>query len=117
MKGVQEWLLFYFKSPQTTPALPRTRYFIQLKKLKNTLRHLWGEESITHLGQRILRVFINSSRVPQHVSRGLNDRAMAALSPLFLQGAAGASPNPKVPNRAGEIQKIHPNDLTCQSLW
>jgi len=51
MKGVQEWLSFYFKSPQTAPGLyPEHDLFIQLKKLKNTLRYLRGEELITHLG-------------------------------------------------------------------
>ncbi|MFN6962654.1 MAG: inositol-3-phosphate synthase [Pyrinomonadaceae bacterium] len=51
MKGVQEWLSFYFKAPQTAPGLyPEHDLFIQLKKLKNTLRHMMGEELITHLG-------------------------------------------------------------------
>ena len=50
-KGVQEWLSFYFKSPMTAPGLyPEHDLFIQLMKLKNTLRHLKGEELITHLG-------------------------------------------------------------------
>ena len=52
MKGVQEWLSFYFKSPQTAPGLyPEHDLFIQLMKLKNTLRHLRGEALITHLGR------------------------------------------------------------------
>ena len=51
MKGVQEWLSFYFKAPQTAPGLyPEHDIFIQLMKLKNTLRHLRGEDLITHLG-------------------------------------------------------------------
>ena len=51
MRGVQEWLSFYFKAPQTAPGLyPEHDIFIQLMKLKNTLRHLKGEELITHLG-------------------------------------------------------------------
>jgi myo-inositol-1-phosphate synthase len=51
MKGIQEWLSFYFKSPQTAPGLyPEHDLFIQLMKLKNTLRHLKGEDLITHLG-------------------------------------------------------------------
>ncbi len=51
MKGVQEWLSFYFKSPMTAPTLyPEHDVFIQLMKLKNTLRHLRGEDLITHLG-------------------------------------------------------------------
>ena len=49
--GIQEWLSFYFKSPITPPGLyPEHDLFIQLMKLKNTLRHLKGEELITHLG-------------------------------------------------------------------
>ncbi len=52
LKGVQEWLSFYFKAPQTAPGLyPEHDIFIQLKKLKNTLRHLKGEDLITHLGR------------------------------------------------------------------
>jgi len=51
MSGVQEWLSFYFKSPQTAPGLyPEHDVFIQSMKLKNTLRHLKGEDLITHLG-------------------------------------------------------------------
>jgi len=51
MKGIQEWLSFYFKSPMCAPKLyPEHDLFIQLMKLKNTLRHLRGEELITHLG-------------------------------------------------------------------
>lgn len=50
--GVQEWLSFYFKAPQTAPGLyPEHDLFIQLKKLKNTLRYMMGEELITHLGR------------------------------------------------------------------
>ncbi|MGD1156707.1 MAG: inositol-3-phosphate synthase [Terriglobia bacterium] len=50
-KGIQEWLSFYFKSPMCAPHLyPEHDLFIQLMKLKNTLRHLRGEELITHLG-------------------------------------------------------------------
>jgi myo-inositol-1-phosphate synthase len=51
MKGIQEWLSFYFKSPMTAPGLyPEHDLFIQLMKLKNTLRYLRDEELITHLG-------------------------------------------------------------------
>jgi len=50
-KGIQEWLSFYFKSPMTAEGLyPEHDLFIQLMKLKNTLRWLVGEEPITHLG-------------------------------------------------------------------
>ena len=52
LSGVQEWLSFYFKSPIHAPNLyPEHDLFIQLMKLKNTLRFLRGEELITHLGQ------------------------------------------------------------------
>ncbi|HYW67250.1 MAG TPA: inositol-3-phosphate synthase [Candidatus Dormibacteraeota bacterium] len=52
MRGVQEWLSFYFKSPMTAPELyPEHDLFIQLMKLKNTLRWMMGEDLITHLGQ------------------------------------------------------------------
>ena len=51
MTGIQEWLSFYFKSPQCAPNLyPEHDLFIQSMKLKNTLRYLMGEEQITHLG-------------------------------------------------------------------
>lgn len=51
MSGIQEWLSFYFKSPQVKPGLyPEHDLFIQLKKLKNTLRWIAGEDAITHLG-------------------------------------------------------------------
>ncbi|HKF17484.1 MAG TPA: inositol-3-phosphate synthase [Candidatus Dormibacteraeota bacterium] len=51
MRGIQEWLSFYFKSPQHAPSIyPEHDLFIQQTKLKNTLRWLMGEEPITHLG-------------------------------------------------------------------
>jgi myo-inositol-1-phosphate synthase len=51
MKGIQEWLSFYFKSPMCAPELyPEHDLFIQLMKLKNTLRFIKGEDLITHLG-------------------------------------------------------------------
>ena len=50
-RGVQEWLSFYFKSPQTAPGLYAEHdLFIQQTKLKNTLRHWMGADLITHLG-------------------------------------------------------------------
>ncbi|MCE2454895.1 MAG: inositol-3-phosphate synthase [Gemmatimonadetes bacterium] len=52
LSGIQEWLSFYFKSPQTAPGLyPEHDIFIQHRKLKNTLRWMMGEEMITHLGR------------------------------------------------------------------
>src|ERR1044071_3935291 len=52
MSGIQEWLSFYFKSPMHAPSVyPEHDLFIQLMKLKNTLRHMMGEELITHLGR------------------------------------------------------------------
>ncbi len=51
MRGVQEWLSFYFKAPMTAPGLYAEHdIFIQLMKLKNTLRWMRGEQLITHLG-------------------------------------------------------------------
>jgi len=51
MRGIQEWLSFYFKSPMCAKELyPEHDLFIQLMKLKNTLRWMMGEELITHLG-------------------------------------------------------------------
>jgi myo-inositol-1-phosphate synthase len=61
--GTQEWLSFYFKSPMTAPGLsPEHDLFIQSIKLKNTLRHLMGEEMITHLGLD----YYDSSRIEEH---------------------------------------------------
>jgi myo-inositol-1-phosphate synthase len=49
--GIQEWLSFYLKAPQTAPGLyPEHDLFIQSMKLKNTLRHIMGVDLITHLG-------------------------------------------------------------------
>jgi myo-inositol-1-phosphate synthase len=54
--GIQEWLSFYFKSPQHAPAVyPEHDLFIQQTKLKNTLRWLMGAEQITHLGMEYYR--------------------------------------------------------------
>jgi myo-inositol-1-phosphate synthase len=52
MSGVQEWLSFYWKSPQPVQAgiYPEHDIFIQLTKLKNTLRHVMGDDLITHVG-------------------------------------------------------------------
>ena len=51
MRGIQEWLSFYFKSPMYAPELyPEHDLFIQSRKLKNTLRWMRGEDLITHLG-------------------------------------------------------------------
>jgi myo-inositol-1-phosphate synthase len=51
LDGIQEWLSFYFKSPMHAPGLyPEHDLFIQMMKLKNTLRYLRGEDLITHLG-------------------------------------------------------------------
>jgi myo-inositol-1-phosphate synthase len=52
MAGIQEWLSFYFKSPMHAPEVyPEHDLFIQLMKLKNTLRYMQSEELITHLGR------------------------------------------------------------------
>ncbi len=52
MSGPQEWLSFYYKAPMHAPEVyPEHDLFIQLMKLKNTLRYMMGEELITHLGR------------------------------------------------------------------
>ena len=52
LSGIQEWLSFYFKAPMHAPEVyPEHDRFIQLMKLKNTLRYLRGEQLITHLGR------------------------------------------------------------------
>jgi myo-inositol-1-phosphate synthase len=61
MYGIQEWLSFYFKSPQTAPGLrPEHDIFKQLVKLQNTLRHIMGEDLITHLGLDYYQEFIEA---------------------------------------------------------
>ena len=56
MTGIQEWLSFYFKSPQHAPTVyPEHDLFIQQTKLKNTLRWMMGEDRITHLGMEYYR--------------------------------------------------------------
>ena len=56
LAGIQEWLSFYFKSPQHAPSVyPEHDLFIQQTKLKNTLRWLMGEDQITHLGMEYYR--------------------------------------------------------------
>ena len=52
MSGIQEWLSFYYKAPMHAPEVyPEHDLFIQLMKLKNTLRYMQGEQLITHLGR------------------------------------------------------------------
>jgi myo-inositol-1-phosphate synthase len=66
LKGIQEWLSFYFKAPQTMPGLPPEHdIFKQLSKLENTLRYLMGEDLITHLGQDYYEEF-NAQFIRQH---------------------------------------------------
>ena len=49
--GIQEWLSFYFKAPDSAKGVyPEHDLFIQSMKLKNTLRHIMGQDLITHLG-------------------------------------------------------------------
>ena len=51
LSGIQEWLSFFFKSPQHAESVnPEHDLFIQQTKMKNTLRWMMGEELITHLG-------------------------------------------------------------------
>lgn len=61
MFGIQEWLSFYLKSPQTAPGLPPEHdIFKQLIKLQNTLRHMMGEDLITHLGLDYYQELVDS---------------------------------------------------------
>ena len=61
MSGIQEWLSFYFKSPQTLPGLkPEHDIFKQLIKMQNTLRHIMGEDLITHLGLDYYKEFVDA---------------------------------------------------------
>ncbi len=61
MSGIQEWLSFYFKSPQTLPELkPEHDIFKQLIKMQNTLRHIMGEDLITHLGLDYYQEFVDA---------------------------------------------------------
>lgn len=61
MSGIQEWLSFYLKSPQTAPGLPPEHdIFKQLMKLQNTLRHIMGEDLITHLGLDYYQELVDS---------------------------------------------------------
>jgi myo-inositol-1-phosphate synthase len=54
--GIQEWLSFYFKSPMTAPSVyPEHDLFIQLTKLKNTMRWMMGEQTLSHLGHEYYR--------------------------------------------------------------
>ncbi|QNL48285.1 inositol-3-phosphate synthase [Olivibacter sp. SDN3] len=61
MSGIQEWLSFYLKSPQTAPGLKAEHdIFKQLIKLQNTLRHIMGEDLITHLGLDYYQELVDS---------------------------------------------------------
>ncbi|WP_266206155.1 inositol-3-phosphate synthase [Pontibacter kalidii] len=63
MSGIQEWLSFYYKSPQTAEGLrPEHDIFKQLIKLQNTLRHIMGEDLITHLGLDYYEDFVEEER-------------------------------------------------------
>ena len=106
--AIQEWLSFYFKSPQVAPGLyPEHDLFIQQTKLKNTLRWLMGEEQITHLGHRVLRGSMRTLQsrrheiLPSHAPVA-GDRAGAVRASSSARGsrrrrrrrAAGSSPAP-----------------------
>ena len=61
MSGIQEWLSFYFKSPQHLEELsPEHDIFKQLMKMQNTLRHIMGEDLITHLGLDYYQEFVET---------------------------------------------------------
>ena len=97
MSGIQEWLSFYFKSPQVAPGLyPEHDLFIQQTKLKNTLRYLMGEEQITHLGieyyQR--RSVMNTSTAPICRPTSRARRAPRPSSARRLDAGRGAAAPP-----------------------
>lgn len=51
MRGIQEWLSFYFKAPVVKQGLsPEHDLSVQLLKLENTLRFFTNEGLINHLG-------------------------------------------------------------------
>ena len=65
--GIQEWLSFYFKAPDSAPGVyPEHDLFIQSMKFKNTLRHIMGEDLITHLG---LDYYGESRTLDVHIRR------------------------------------------------
>ena len=79
MEGIQEWLSFYFKSPMHAAGLyPEHDLFIQMMKLKNTLRFLRGEDLITHLGPGVLRL-MDSGRLQPALYGGLVIGVLSAL--------------------------------------
>ena len=87
MSGIQEWLSFYFKAPMHAPSVyPEHDLFIQPMKLKNTLRHMMGEELITHLGREGRRL----AKPPSRCSRpaALGGLFIGILSALPIVGAA-----------------------------
>ncbi len=84
MSGIQEWLSFYFKSPMHAPEVyPEHDLFIQLMKLKNTLRYLQGEDLITHLGPGVLRLDC-SARPCQPLSAASSSAVLSALPVVGL---------------------------------
>ncbi len=65
MSGIQEWLSFYYKAPQTAPGLrPQHDIFKQLSKLENTLRYIMGEDLITNLGLDYYEELIKEYEAP-----------------------------------------------------
>lgn len=76
LKGIQEWLSFYFKSPQTAKGLPpQNDVFRQLEKLENTLRYLRGEDLITHLGLDYYQALDDES--PQYAKGGISGQEVS----------------------------------------
>jgi hypothetical protein len=99
MKGVQEWLSFYFKSPMTAPGLyPEYDVFIQLMKLKNTLRHLRGEDLITlgssittedHWSVQVVNPFHGSPKGCKLVAGGPQTTGERAIDDRHPEGVQG----------------------------
>jgi len=105
MSGIQEWLSFYFKRPDDggLASTRSTNLFIQLMKLKNTLRHLKGEELITPPGPGVLRLAQGPGR-PQSTA-GVRAAAATVRGGVFQGGVAkrpsgrGVSAPPEIKER------------------
>jgi len=100
-RAFQEWLSFYFKSPQTAPGtVPEHDLFIQQTKLKNTLRWLMGEEQITPPRHRVLREGVS---VSQYVVTAVGLAAIVWVLWYFLlsKGSATQAPTVAVCRRCG----------------
>ena len=115
--GIQEWLSFYFKSPMTAPGLyPEHDLFIQSMKLKNTLRHLKGEELITHLGWSTTTERVWCSLAPPRVMAKCRCADLdRPVLPVPVSGTTHRSPSPQISADALASDCLPPDSGTgCQ---